>query len=642
VNAQAPLPMPPRRRPWRAMRGQSLVEYALTLALIFLLARGTLASVFESFVDVVETVRSGFAGDESAALTPGQPTPLPRLPPQPPTLTALPNQAPPAGGTQPQPGADGLCTVPNLLGLSYNSAGGVWQVAGFSASLTRTQSGNFTVGQQSLTSGSRVACDSAMSVDSRTCTVPSMVNQSWSDAVSLWTAAGFEASWVMRPVGSNTTFIVESQSVPAGTTSNGCSQTVLLTPKQCPVPNLVGLAFNINQSSAAHSTWAGSGFSAALLSSPNTSPDEFVVGQQSRTANTQLDCEAAMVVQPGGLCTVPNLTGMKFEDAQSAWQQSGTTRFTSTLDSLSSQDPKNKNSIIQSQQYSAGTTLACSTVMWVSEKAALAATATPTPTATATRTPTATATRTPTANTTVTPTSTPQPLYLAITTPGANGAVITSLNDLGIQAEAWSPSVGTTDGAGIDRIVFTISGPGGYNHSQTEREKAYCAFTGNAPCSKPTTDQWNAMPFGSYTITAVATALDGRTATATRTFVKAAPVVARFEDPASDNTTISNRNNTEFEIIAYNPAVGTTNGNGVARVDFTFTDVSNGSTLLASTSTTSPNFCAFGGNNCNGSKWPNASWDNISSGTKVRITATITWTNSAYGTTTRTREFTKN
>lgn len=319
MNARSPLPRPPRRRPRRALRGQSIVEYALTVALIFIVARGTLSSVFEGFVAIVETVRSGIEGNDTAALTPGSgsppATPTPRLPPAAPTLTPLPGSG--AGGETPRE-----CYVPNLVGISFENARDiVWAREGFSAgNLTKPNGTNnrMVIGQQSIAAGSMVDCSSSMHVQTRVCTMPNMVNQRWSDAYTAWTGAGFMGASLTRPEGSSTTFIVGAQSVAAATAVDGCDMDVLLTPKQCMVPNLVGLSFNINQSSNAHSAWSTIGFSAAQLRAAEGTDSVFVVGAQSRTAGTQADCEAEMVVQPN-ICTVPNMVGMSYSAARASW-----------------------------------------------------------------------------------------------------------------------------------------------------------------------------------------------------------------------------------------------------------------------------------------------------------------------------------
>lgn len=318
MNARAPLPRPPRRRTPRVLRGQSIVEYALTVALIFIVARGTLTSIFEGFVSIVETVRNGIEGDNNAALPPGSgpppATPTPRLPPAAPTLTPLPNSGP---SSDPR-----LCYVPNLVGISFENARDiVWAREGFStANLTKPNGTNnrMVIGQQSIAAGSMVDCSTSMLVQTKTCTVPNMVNQRWNDAYTAWTGAGFMGADLTNPQGSSTTFIVGTQSVAAGTVVNGCDRDVLLTPKQCMVPNLVGLTFNISQSSNAHSAWSTVGFSAAQLRTSESTLSTFTVGYQSRTAATWADCEATMNVEPR-ICTVPNMVGMNYSAALASW-----------------------------------------------------------------------------------------------------------------------------------------------------------------------------------------------------------------------------------------------------------------------------------------------------------------------------------
>lgn len=354
MNAVPPSSQSPQRPAKRRRRGQSLVEYALILALIFLLARGTIGSVFNSFVDVIDTVRSGMAGTDSTAGASGgqgqgQATPTPRLPPPPATPTALPAQ----------PIVERQCSVPNLIGISYENARDiVWMREGFSAgNLTKSGNKNFVVGQQSLTAGSLVACSVTMHVESKICTVPSMLTKSWSEAYSAWIAAGFMSTALERPADSSTTFTVGAQSLSAGTTSDGCDTPVELTPKQCLVPNLTNKSFNNTISSGAHNAWIAAGFSAGRLGATAGSPSDFTVGFQSLTANTQIDCEAAMEAAPN-MCQVPSMVGLSSSAARDLWTGSNFT--TGNLSRPAGVAGTLEFSVI-SQSVAAGTTLPCAT-----------------------------------------------------------------------------------------------------------------------------------------------------------------------------------------------------------------------------------------------------------------------------------------
>jgi beta-lactam-binding protein with PASTA domain len=360
VNASHPSSRSPKRPGAQRRRGQSIVEYALTLALLFLLTRGTIGTVFNSFVSVVETVRSGIEGTDTIAnghggqgqgQGQGQATPTPRLPPPPATPTALPAQ----------PTVERQCSVPNLIGIDYTSARDIlWQREGFTAGNLTKPNGSkstFIIGQQSLAAGTLVTCTSTMHVEVKICTVPSMVNKTWGEAQTAWSAAGFLASALQRPEGSSTTFTVGAQSMNSGAKSDGCDSDVMLTPKQCLVPNLANKSFDGSPLSQAHNAWMNAGFSAGRLSAAAGSPSSFTVGFQSLAANTQTDCEAAMEAAPN-MCQVPSMVGLSSSAAQSAWTGNN---FTAGNLTRPAGVPGTLEFSVISQSVAAGTTLPCAT-----------------------------------------------------------------------------------------------------------------------------------------------------------------------------------------------------------------------------------------------------------------------------------------
>lgn len=358
VNASHPSSRSPKRPGAQRRRGQSIVEYALTLALLFLLARGTIGTVFNSFASVVETVRSGIEGTDTIANSPsgqgqgqGQATPTPRLPPPPATPTALPAQ----------PTVERQCSVPNLIGIDYTSARDIlWQREGFTAGNLTKPNGSkstFIIGQQSRAAGTLVTCSSTMHVEVKICTVPSMLNKTWSEAQTAWNAAGFLASALQRPEGSSTTFIVGAQSMNSGAKSDGCDSDVMLTPKQCMVPNLINKNFDGSPLSQAHNAWMSAGFSAGRLSATSGSASSFIVGFQSLTPNTQADCEAAMEAAPN-MCQVPSMVGLSSSAARDLWTNNNFT--TGNLSRPAGVLGTLEFSVI-SQSVAAGTTLPCAT-----------------------------------------------------------------------------------------------------------------------------------------------------------------------------------------------------------------------------------------------------------------------------------------
>jgi hypothetical protein len=71
------------------------------------------------------------------------------------------------------------------------------------------------------------------------------------------------------------------------------------------------------------------------------------------------------------------------------------------------------------------------------------------------------------------------------------------------------------------------------------------------------------------------------------------PVHLNILNPASDGTSITGNDSTTFEAEAWDPAVGTTNGDGITSITFTIYD-SIGNTLHTYVDVT-PSYCAFGG-----------------------------------------------
>jgi RHS repeat-associated protein len=143
-------------------------------------------------------------------------------------------------------------------------------------------------------------------------------------------------------------------------------------------------------------------------------------------------------------------------------------------------------------------------------------TATPTATATLTRTPTASST--PTATTTAThtdtptatSTSTPSPnIHIEIVVPAVDNEIITSINQTGFEAVAYDTGVGTTNGAGISRVLFEIYDIDSQIYAGEEGTPAYCAFGGNIPCALMPAALYSSLQPGTYAIVAQAETTSG-------------------------------------------------------------------------------------------------------------------------------------
>ena len=99
------------------------------------------------------------------------------------------------------------------------------------------------------------------------------------------------------------------------------------------------------------------------------------------------------------------------------------------------------------------------------------------------------------------------PIYLEIINPISSGDIITMWEDTRFEAVAYNPPYGYSNGDGIANIQFWFSGPG-YIPGATESMVAYCAFTGNTPCTRMDERSGldvGTLPNGTYTIYARAT-----------------------------------------------------------------------------------------------------------------------------------------
>jgi len=197
---------------------------------------------------------------------------------------------------------------------------------------------------------------------------------------------------------------------------------------------------------------------------------------------------------------------------------------------------------------------------------------------------------------------------IEIVVPGIDGVTITNLSQTRFEAFAWDSTVGTNNGDGIQEVFFEIIGPGGIVvvvHS--EFIVAYCAFSADGPC-----DEWDATasisfadaPNGLYTINARALSDSGiYTPWVTRTFILAISVNIEFVVPGVDGVTITDISQTRFEVIAWDSAVGTNNGDGIQD---TFYEIigPGGIVILSGVNEAHLRYCVFKGHE------PCDLWDN--------------------------------
>ncbi len=95
------------------------------------------------------------------------------------------------------------------------------------------------------------------------------------------------------------------------------------------------------------------------------------------------------------------------------------------------------------------------------------------------------------------------PVEVEIVNPAVSGQQVGTQEETRFEAEGWDTGVGTSNGDGVDRILFEIYDPfGNLIHSQSESALAYCAFGGNGPCATMPDSMWNNLSGGPHTIRA--------------------------------------------------------------------------------------------------------------------------------------------
>lgn len=527
----APREPAPRRRA-RRRRGQSVVEYALTIVMIFLLAQGTGRAILDTFVGIATALRSEFTITDDPTPTPG-PSPTVRLPPAPPTLTPLP----------PTPTVIAMCQVPNLVGMLYGAAAAEWQNYGFKPGTLTKPGGstNFIVGSQSLLAGRSMPCDTTtMHVDRKVCQVPLLVGQTYSSARDgAWVTSGFVRDNLLRESGSPNDFTIGSQQYASGT-SLDCTATMEVAKQRCIVPNLINRTY-----SQAVTDWRNAGFTSSLSNPFNISGSGKVV-MQEHAPGQEMQCESSMWVKPQ-VCVVPDMVGQMYDDVSGTNKAFKKAGFTSTLaKSWGSASPANRR--IGSSNPAAGTELLCSATVTVSEMMCIVpnmsgmlysqatanngpwknagftstlakswGSASPSDRTIGSTTPAA-GSQVACSSGTVTANPVAQALVVQISGVTNNGSYSRSGSAPTISATAYDPNISTTNGSGIQKVVFTITGPGGFNYSNTDTSKPYCAYGTGSTCSS--WSGWSSRTKGEYTITATAYSSNGLPSVSTTVKIK--------------------------------------------------------------------------------------------------------------------------
>ena len=505
-----------------------------------------------------------------------------------------------------------MCTVPDLQNMTFTAASAKWTLDGFTSTLgrdttTAPSTGGFTVSTQTQTAGDSLACSSPMLAGLKMCTVPPMSGKSFAEANTAWTGAGF-TGLLQNPLNVTGSIITLASQQYGTSPQMACTTSMWVKPLTCKVPDLNGDLYSA--AVAAGGTFKSVCSNAVLQKPAAWGSNDGRIGSTNPVFDTEIiDHSSSTVTINEMMCTVPKMLGMQVSTARTTWAAA---KFTSALTINTS--GSTEAWWVATQNPTSGSTIACSSGNALTTEAT--------------------------------------PVKVAITVPSTDGGVFVKPSDLSIQATAWDTrSGGTTNGADISNVVFTITGPNGSTYLNVpENTPVYCASGGTTTtCYTFSQTVWNTMPAGTYTITALATSKGTGspppTATATRTFVKQlSPLYAAFVVPASDNAALA-ESTTDIEVNAYDPSYGTANGNGVSNVEFTMTyRDKNGNQTYTRTDTAQP-FCVFGGNGCN--TWTNSSnpkplkWSDIALTTEITITAVVTWDDTSRGTTTLVRKFTK-
>lgn len=120
------------------------------------------------------------------------------------------------------------------------------------------------------------------------------------------------------------------------------------------------------------------------------------------------------------------------------------------------------------------------------------------------------------------------PYHIAVVNPASDGAYVSSQDLTRFESVAWNENVGTSNGNGVTRVHFLITGPGSLTLvNRYENIVGYCAFGSDAPCDRwdgTASVSWSSAPAGLYTIESFAEYSDGGTSnTIQQTFTTSPP-----------------------------------------------------------------------------------------------------------------------
>jgi Flp pilus assembly protein TadG/beta-lactam-binding protein with PASTA domain len=199
-------------------------------------------------------------------------------------------------------------------------------------------------------------------------TVPNMVGQAVSVARTQWTSAGFTGAFTPA-TGSDTETVLTQTTSPVSHPGDclvaTATVTVTSSPSGCTapqikVPNLVGLTV-----ANARTAWSGAGFTGSFSPPTGFNDPDTVTGQTTNPATVVGACANPSTtvtvthVPPSGSCIMPQLIGLKVNNAQAPYNSAG---FTGTFTATT---PPNGNYTVQTQSLVGGQTYPCSSSVTV-------------------------------------------------------------------------------------------------------------------------------------------------------------------------------------------------------------------------------------------------------------------------------------
>lgn len=197
--------------------------------------------------------------------------------------------------------------------------------------------------------------------------VPNMIGQSVQGARSAWTTAGFTGSFTPA-IGSDTETVLTQTTSPVSSPGDCLVRTAVVVvtftvngcvPPNVKVPNLVGMTV-----ANARTAWTSAGFNSGTFSPASGSDTDTVTAQTTNPSSSPGQCEPPTTTvtvthspppPPPAQCTMPQLVGLKVNDAQTAFGAAGFTgAFTVTR-------PPNGNYNVTSQNGVGGQQYPCTT-----------------------------------------------------------------------------------------------------------------------------------------------------------------------------------------------------------------------------------------------------------------------------------------